>query len=442
MIKFFNTLAHREENFEPLKDKTVSMYVCGPTVYDFDHLGHARTFIIFDCLRRFLTSQGYKVKFVQNITDVGHLTDDADQGEDKIEKKAKQEKIDPFKIAKKFEEEHFKDMDALNVLKPDISARATEHIQDIIKFIEELIEKKHAYVISGNVYFNVGSFPEYGKLSGRKVDDLLEAVRIEKDPLKKNPADFALWKKADRNHIMQWDSPWGKGYPGWHIECSAMSQKYLGDTIDIHSGSNDIIFPHHEDEIAQSEGRTGKPFVKYWLHSGLVTIKGQKMSKSSGNFITIKDILKKYDADTIRIAFLRTHWRKPFDWEERSFEEAKIMARRLERGRLEAKDYETQYRTEITKALEDDFNTPKALSIIFEDLSCLSCSDFDFVEQVFGLKMEKKVKLTPEQEKMVKERENARKNGDFEKADQIRRSLEKEGVTLEDTNKGTRILTF
>ena len=442
MIKFFNTLGHKKQDFTPLKDKTISMYVCGPTVYDYDHLGHARTFIIFDCLRRFLNIKGYQVKLVQNITDVGHLTDDADQGEDKIEKKAKQEKINPFKIAKKFEAEHFKDMEALNVLKPDISARATEHIKDIIGFIQELIKKKHAYVVSGNVYFDVSSFSEYGKLSGRKVEDLLEAVRIGKDPLKKNPADFALWKKAGKTHLMQWDSPWGRGFPGWHIECSSLAQKYLGDTIDIHSGSNDLIFPHHEDEITQSESLTGKPFVKYWLHSGLVTINGQKMAKSSGNFVTIKDILKKYDADTIRIAFLRTHWRKPYDWEEMSFKEAKIMARRLERARGEAQNIKTGYKTAMAEALSDDFNTPKAIGIIFEDLNKLSRDDFDYIEKVFGLKMKVTVELTSEQKKMLKRRENAREKGDFKQADEIRNKLAKEGIIVEDTTEGTRVLTF
>jgi len=464
MIKFFNTLGHKKENFEPLKDKTVSMYVCGPTVYDYDHLGHARTFIIFDCIRRFLEAEGYKVKYLQNITDVGHLTDDADQGEDKIEKKAKEEKIDPFKISRFYEEEHFKDMAALNVLKPDLSPRATEHIKDFIKSIERLIKTKHAYPKDGNVYFDVTSFPEYGKLSGRKLDELLEAVRIEKDPRKKNPADFALWKKADPKHLMQWDSPWGKGFPGWHIECSSLAQKYLGDTLDIHGGAVELVFPHHENEIAQSESLTGRPLARFWLHTGLVTIKGQKMSKSAGNFITIKDLLKEYDLDTIRIAILRTHWRKPFDWDQTSFEEAKKLARRLERARLqrlsarlpmtgtvgqasdgeqargEAQNVKTGYKTAIANALADDFNSPKALGIILEDMSKLSQSDFDYLEKIFGLKMRGKVKLTKKQEEMIRKREKAREENNFQKADQIRKALEKEGIILEDTTEGTRVL--
>ncbi len=442
MIKFFNTLGHKKEEFKPLKDKIVTMYVCGPTVYDYDHLGHGRTFIIFDCIRRFLESEGYKVKYLQNITDVGHLVGDVDSGEDKIEKKAKEEKIDPYEIARKFENAHFQDMQALNVLKPDFSPRATDHINDFINLTKKLIEKKHAYVVDGSVYFDVASFGDYGKLSGRRVDELIAGKRIENDPKKKNPADFALWKKAEKNHLMQWDSPWGKGFPGWHIECSALAQKYLGDTIDIHGGAVELVFPHHENEIAQSEAVTGKPFSRYFLHSGLLNINGQKMAKSLGNFVTLKDILEKYDSDTVRLAVLRTHWRKPLDWQEEALEEAKKMAIRLMRARIEAQDVKTGYKTLIANALSDDFNTPKALSIIFEDLEKLGKSDFDYVEKVFGLKMRQGKKLTPEQEKMLEERDIAREKEDFKKADEIRKNLEKQGIIVEDTTEGTRVLTF
>ncbi|OGD56743.1 cysteine--tRNA ligase [Candidatus Berkelbacteria bacterium RBG_13_40_8] len=442
MIKFYNTLGHKKEEFKPLKDKIVNMYVCGPTVYDYDHLGHGRTFIIFDCIRRFLESEGYKVKYLQNITDVGHLMGEVDNGEDKIEKKAREEKVDPFEIARFFEKAHFLDMAALNIANPDFSPRATDYIADFIKFIEKLIFKKHAYIIDGSVYFDVGSFGDYGKLSGRRVDELIAGERGEKDLKKKNPADFALWRKAEPNHLMQWDSPWGKGFPGWHIECSVMAQKFLGDTLDIHGGAVDLVFPHHENEIAQSEAANGKELARFWLHSGMLSINHQKMAKSLGNFITLKDVLKKYDSDTVRLAILKTHWRRPLDWEEKALEEAKKMAIRLRRARIEAQDVKTGYKTAIANALSDDFNTPKALSIIFEDLEKLGKSDFDYIEKVFGLKMKEGKKLTPEQEKMLTERDIAREKEDFKKADALRKELEKQGIIVEDTTEGTRVLTF
>ena len=450
-MRLFNTLGHQKEEFKPLKDKVVNMYVCGPTVYDYDHLGHGRTFIIFDCIRRFLESEGYKVKYLQNITDVGHLTA-TEEGEDKIEKKAKLEKKDPFEIARFFEKEHFADMEALNVLKPDFSPRATDYISDFIKFIEKLIFKKHAYIIDGSVYFDVGNFGDYGKLSGRRVDELIAGARLEPNPKKKNPADFALWRKAAPEHLMQWDSPWGKGFPGWHIECSVMAQKFLGDTLDIHGGAVDLVFPHHENEIAQSEAANGKELARFWLHSGMLSINHQKMAKSLGNFITLKDVLKKYDSDTVRLAFLRTHWRRPFDWpasaragrdgQEKALVEAKKMAIRLRRARIEAQDVKTGYKTLIANALSDDFNTPKALSIIFEDLEKLGKSDFDYIEKVFGLTMRQEKILTSEQKKMLGERDIAREKEDFKKADEIRKNLEKQGIIVEDTTEGTRVLTL
>ena len=323
MLKVFNSYDKKLEEFKPLKDKKVGMYVCGPTVYSPDHLGHVRTWIFFDWLRRYLELEGYKVKFVQNITDVGHLVGDEDEGEDKIEKQAKAENKTPEEIARTYEAEHFKDLESLNILKPDVAPRATEHIKEMIKFIEELIKKGHAYEKDGNVYFNISTFAGYGKLSGRSVDEEKTGTRIKTDPKKKNPSDFALWLKADPSHLQKWPSPWSEGYPGWHIECSVMSSKYLGQPFDIHGSANEHIFPHHENEIAQSVAYAGIPLAKYWLHAGMLTIDSQKMAKSAGNFVTVKDALRENDADTIKIAFMNNHWRKPFNWEESATIEAK-----------------------------------------------------------------------------------------------------------------------
>ncbi|GAH03789.1 unnamed protein product, partial [marine sediment metagenome] len=280
------TQSRKKEKFKPQKDKIVKMYVCGPTVYDYDHLGHARVGIFYDIVRRYLTFLGHKVQFVQNITDVGHLTE-SETGEDKIEKKAKFEKKTPEQIARFYEKEHFKDFAALNILKPTFSPRASKYIPQIIEFIEILIKKGYAYEVSGSVYFDVAKFKDYGKLSGRKSEEQKAGVRIEAEKGKKHPQDFALWKKADQGHIMQWDSLWGKGYPGWHIECSVINNEFFGPTTDIHGGAIELVFPHHENEIAQSESVTDKPFVRYWLHIGLVTVEDEKMSKSVGNIITI-----------------------------------------------------------------------------------------------------------------------------------------------------------
>jgi len=440
MIKLFNTLGHKKEEFRPLKDKTVSMYVCGPTVYGPDHIGHIKTWIFFDWLKRFLIQEGYKVKLIQNITDVGHIVGDAEHGEDKIEKEAKSESKTPEQIARNYEKEHFKALKSLNFLEPDVAPRATDYIKDIIQYIEVLIKKGHAYEKNGNVYFDVSSFSDYGKLSGRKVDELIAGARVEIDKDKKSPADFALWLKAG-NHLQKWPSPWGVGYPGWHIECSVMSGKLLGQPFDIHGSGIEHVFPHHTNEIAQSESYADKPMAQFFLHTGMLSTNGQKMSKSKGNYITVEDTLKKYDPDTIRLFFMAGLWKKPLNWDEKALQEAGILARRLRRAKSEAQDVKTGYKTLIAEALSDDFNTPKALSIIIDDISKLSKSDFLYIEKVFGLKLEDETKLSKEQGKMVQEREKARKNGDFARADEIRKELEKEGIILEDTEGGTRILT-
>lgn len=441
MLKIYNTLNHKKEEFKPVKDKKVGIYVCGPTVYAPSHLGHARTWIFFDWLRRYLIYKGYKVKFVQNITDVGHLVGDMEEGEDKIEKIAKVEGKTPAEIARTYEKAYFENLEALNILKPDVSPRATENIQEIIDYIQVLLENGYAYEVSGNVYFDVSKFPSYGKLSTRKTEKALEETRVKKDDFKKNQADFALWLKAQKNHLQKWESPWGEGYPGWHIECSVMSEKNLGQPFDIHGGGSDNIFPHHENEIAQSWGYTQKPLARYFLHSGMLLVNHQKMSKSLGNFVTIQNALEQLDADTIKLAFMTTGWQKPFNWEESAILEAKKIKERLVRAKMEAQDIKTGFPTELGEVLDNDFNAPKVLALVLGQLNKLSISDFEILEEVFGLELLPTVNLSKKQKEMIKEREKARENGDFKQADLIRKTLEKKGIILEDTPIGTRVLT-
>ncbi|HUU31404.1 MAG TPA: cysteine--tRNA ligase, partial [Phycisphaerae bacterium] len=326
----YNTLSRTKERFEPLAPPHVGLYVCGPTVYGDAHLGHAKSYVSFDIIVRYLRYLGYQVTYVQNITDVGHLTDDADEGEDKVEKKAKAERVHPMQIAEHYARRYFEDMDRLNVLRPDISPHASGHIVEQIELVKRLIERGHAYAVDGSVYFDVASWPAYGKLSGRTVAEMQAGARVEVKGEKRHPADFALWKRAEPGHIMQWPSPWGVGYPGWHLECSAMSMKYLGDSFDIHGGGLENQFPHHEDEIAQAEAATGKPFVKYWLHNNMITVGGQKMGKSLGNFITLKeDAFRKWDPMVIRMFILQSHYRSPLDFSDEALGAAKDGLSRL-----------------------------------------------------------------------------------------------------------------
>jgi cysteinyl-tRNA synthetase len=291
MLKVYNSLGRELQEFVPLRPGFIGVYVCGPTVYGHSHVGHAKSYVSFDVIVRYLRYRfpDCRVRYVQNITDVGHLTDDADMGEDKVGAKARELGVQPMEVAETFTRSYFEDMDALGVQRPDISPRATGHIPQQIQLVQKLIETGHAYEVNGNVYFDVPSWPDYGKLSGRALDEMIEAVRVQAREEKRNPADFALWKRAEPGHLMRWNSPWGEGFPGWHLECSVMAQTYLGETVDIHGGGIENIFPHHEDEVAQSEAATGKPFVRYWLHNNMVTVNGRKMGKSLGNFITLKD---------------------------------------------------------------------------------------------------------------------------------------------------------
>jgi len=379
-LTVYNSLSRKKEIFEPLTPGMVGIYVCGPTVYDDSHLGHAKSYISFDVIVRYLRYSGYKVKYVQNLTDVGHLLGDTDDGEDRIAKKARLEKLDPMQVVETYTRSYFEDMDLLGNQRPDISPRASGHIIEQIEMIKVLLEKGMAYEVNGNVYFDVHKFDGYGKLSGRKLEELEAGVRIEVAADKKHPADFSLWKKATPAHLMRWVSPWGEGYPGWHIECSSMSTKYLGETIDIHGGGLENIFPHHECEIAQSEGSFGKPFAKYWLHNNMVTVDGVKMGKSLNNFITIKDAVRKYDPMAIRLFILMSHYRSALDFSEKALHGAasgltkiKTFTSRIDQFVRQAnEDVHTDlldvkaYENAFQEAMNDDFNTPQALAALYD----------------------------------------------------------------------------
>lgn len=471
MMQLYNSLTREKEEFEPINPPFVGMYICGPTVYGHSHLGHGKSYISFDVLYRYLLNQGYNVRYVQNLTDVGHLTDDADSGVDKIEKQAKAEKLEPMEIAEKYIHSYFEDMDALGLLRPDISPRASGHIPEQIELIKKLIQDGHAYEVDGTVNYSVRSFPGYGKLSGRKIDELKSGVRVAVDESKRDPLDFALWKKADKGHILKWNSPWGWGYPGWHIECSAMAIRYLGESIDIHGGGLENIFPHHESEIAQSEGATGETFAKYWLHNNMVTVDGQKMGKSLGNFTLLKDIFEKYSPIVVRLYILRSHYRSPLDFSDEGLESAKSALERLTtfRNRLKtesgAEEEPSEQVIKIVKttrsvffeAMDDDLNTPRALAVIFDMVrsgnalldsqpsdadKMLTAETFDeFTGEILGISV-KSIGSTGRNEAILREllgilRGILRSNRLFEEADSMREKLEDAGYTVKDLPGGT-----
>ncbi len=381
-LQLYNHLTRQKEDFVPLREGQVMMYVCGPTVYDHAHIGHAKVYVSFDVMVRYLRYLDYRVRYVQNITDVGHLTDDADAGEDKILRRAAERAVEPMELVETYMRSYFEDMDALGVVRPDISPRPSGHVPEQIELIKVLLDKGYAYEVNGSVYFEVTKFPEYGKLSGRKVEEQVEGARVDINPDKRHPADFALWKKAEPGHIMRWPSPWGWGYPGWHIECSVMATKYLGETFDIHGGGLENIFPHNECEIAQAEAATGKPFAHYWLLNNMVTVDGVKMGKSLGNFTTIKQVLARHDPPVLRFFILSSHYRSPTDFSDAALESASkgldrlLGAVRAVRERLEIAgegelDSDVAFLLESHKArfleaMDDDFNTPKAIGILFD----------------------------------------------------------------------------
>lgn len=470
MLKLYNTLTKSKEEFLPLHKGKASMYVCGPTVYDFAHIGNLRTYTTPDILRRYLEYSGYEVRQIKNITDVGHLTDDdiaqADTGEDKMAKAAKREKKTPEEIARFYEDVFRQDEKEMNILPAHFFPRATAHISQMIKIIEELIKNGNAYEKNGNVFFDVTSFPDYGKLSGNTLDNLKVGARLEEHPDKLHPWDFALWLKAQPDHILQWDSPWSRGYPGWHIECSAMATEYLSDTLDIHTGGEDNIFPHHEAEIAQTECTTGKKFVNFWIHTRHLLVEGEKMSKSKGNFYKLQDILEKgFDPMHLRLFYLSSHYRKQADFSWKALEQAKANYERIaewlgklkEIISLEAKSVmsarliiKEKLLPEFDSAMDDDLNTPLALSQLYEFITISNSKiskhaldhtgakeileSFTKMNKVFGLRFSEKEIAVPEEiKKLAEARLETRKNKDFQKSDELRKETETKGYLIEDT---------
>ena len=476
-LKIYNTLTRQRETFVPIEEGRVGIYVCGPTVYDHPHIGHAKSYVSFDIVVRYLRHLGYKVRYVQNITDVGHLTDNADAGEDKIEKRAKLEQVEPMELVEMYMRSYYEDMDALNNIRADISPRATGHIPEQIDLVSTLIDKGFAYESNQSVYFNVAKLEDYGKLSGRKLDEQESGARIEVNPEKKHPADFALWKKAGSDHIMKWNSPWGVGFPGWHLECSVMSMKYLGETFDIHGGGIENVFPHHECEIAQSETANGCSFARYWMHNNMVTVEGQKMGKSLGNFVTLKDAFKKFSPLTIRFFVLNTHYSSPINYSDEALEAAGTGLERLLntirslRERMESSSgTEGQeiwkaklegYKKSFEEAMNEDFNTAEALAVLFnlskevngllsmdEDVSEGVLSEIDsfyraYGGDVLGIITEKTVphdsgeagvyKMEDDLIKtLIDTRNELRDSKQWELADKVRDRLSELGIIIED----------
>ena len=390
-LRVYNYLTRKKSPFVSVHEGFVGMYVCGPTVYGHAHIGHAKAYLTFDIVRRYLEYLGYRVRYVQNITDIGHLTDDADEGEDKIFRQARRERLEPMEIVEFYTRSYFEDMDALNVRRPDISPRASGHVPEQIELAEILIEKGVAYDSNGSVFFSVAGWPSYGKLSGRKIEELDEGARLKVNPDKRDPRDFAVWRAATPEHIVRWNSPWGEGFPGWHAECSVMSKRYLGLPFDIHGGGLENIFPHNESEIAQSEAAYGVDFAHYWLLNNMVTVGGTKMGKSLGNYTTIKDALSRHSPMTIRFFILNSHYRSPTDFTEEALEAASkgyerlIGAVGLTRQKLAGADVDEpqdeafldpiqgefldliqQRKARFLAAMDDDFNTPQALAVLFD----------------------------------------------------------------------------
>lgn len=480
-LTIYNTATRKKEPFHPREERKVGMYVCGVTVYDFSHIGHARAAIVFDVIFRYLQYRGYEVTYVRNYTDV----------DDKIINKANREGVDAKTIAERYIREYDRDMEALNVQKPSFTPRATEHIEEMVSMIERLVKNGYGYEMEGDVYYEVKKFKPYGKLSGKNIEELESGARVEVDDRKRDPLDFALWK-ASKPGEPSWDCPWGTGRPGWHIECSVMSQRFLGDTFDIHGGGADLIFPHHENEIAQSEGATGKPFVRYWIHNGFVNINQEKMSKSLGNIFTIREILEHYHPEAVRLFLLSHHYRSPVDFSDQNLTEAQMgldrfyallndfkelkerKAASFSSDEKEIEDLITSLPDAFRSAMDDDFNTASALGILqrtMRDLNRLlaeikrddkkglppsllqrGLTTFTDLGNVLGIltadpaayfrqKKEsgmKDVALSEgEIRNYIEQRKEARAQKDWKRADQLREELLSKGIVLEDTPQGT-----
>lgn len=462
-MKIYNTMSSQKEEFKELEKGKVKMYSCGPTVYNYFHIGNARPFIVFDTLRNYLEYIGYEVTFVQNFTDV----------DDKIIIKANEEGITPIQLANKYIEEYFKDAKAIGIRKATVHPRVTENIKEIIDFIQDLIDKGFAYVLGNDVYFEVKKFKEYGKLSHKNIDDLLSGARIEINDEKRAPIDFALWKGKKEGEI-GWDSPWGQGRPGWHIECSVMSNKYLGESIDIHSGGQDLIFPHHENEIAQSEARSSHTFANYWMHNGYINVDNEKMSKSLGNFFTVRDVLKEFDGDTLRFFMLSAHYRSPINYSKDMLNQAKSSLERIKNcknnlnfilTKIDKTDmseqekeniaYLQECKTNFIDKMNDDLNTADAITAIFDlvkfantNVSIDSSKVFvqqtlDMLNELTGVlniamdKADEDVDVAKIKE-LIEQRNIAKKSKDFAKADTIRDELKQMGIEIKDTRQGVQ----
>ena len=464
-MQIFNSLTRKKEEFKPIHEGKVGIYACGPTVYNYFHIGNARPFITFDVLRRQLEREGYQVTFVQNFTDI----------DDKMIRRANEEGITVKELADRFIAEYYVDAEALGIRHATVHPKATEHIPEIIQLITRLIENGHAYATpSGDVYYRVSAFPGYGKLSGQNMEDretgASERLNVETD--KESPEDFALWK-AQKPGEPAWDSPWGKGRPGWHIECSAMSMKYLGETFDIHCGGKDLLFPHHENEIAQSEGATGKKYVNYWMHNGFINVDNQKMSKSLNNFFTVRDIAKEYDLEAVRLFMLSAHYRSPINFSREQIEAANASLNRLYTARNslqfqiengEDRPLNTEetafierlktYEKRFDEAMDDDMNTADALGAIFElvkdanvtiqqgssrKAAKAAMNSLEAICDVLGLLSKKEDELPEEILKLVRERAEARKNKDWVRSDELRNQIVSAGYILEDTKQGQKV---
>lgn len=438
VLKLYNTLTRKKEVFKPIKKGHVGMYVCGPTVNGVPHLGHARQQVSFDILRRYLTYIGYKVKFVSNITDI----------EDKIISAANAAKMNIEKFSLRNMKLHMEDYSSLHVLKPDVQPKATEYVKQMIELVKLLEKKGYVYIIEKDgVYYDVSRFKGYGKLSRQNIEDLRAGARIKIKDEKKNPQDFVLWKFS-KSGEPSWKSPWGDGRPGWHIECSAMSKSILGLPLDIHGGGGDLMFPHHEDEIAQSEAAYEKKFANYWVHNGMVNVSGTKMSKSLGNFTTIRDLLKDYSGEVIRYFVISNQYRKPLDFTKQTLDSAQQTYQRLKNIISEIKDDgkdNKKYLEEFEKAMNDDLNTPKALQVLWgivrDEKAEGKIQTIEKMDEVFELDLLKKekVKIPLEIKKLVEERENARRDKDWKKADELRDKIKKKGFVVEDKERGSGV---
>jgi cysteinyl-tRNA synthetase len=437
-LKLYNTLTRKKETFTPVKKDTARMYVCGPTVNDVPHLGHARQQISFDILRKYLKFLGYNVKFVSNITDV----------DDKIINKANELHEDIKSFTERNLKTHLEDYRKIGVDKPDVQPRATEYIPQMINLVKKLEEKGYTYVIKDDgVYYDVSKFKDYGKLSHQKTENLIAGKRVAVKEEKRNKEDFVLWKFSKKGEP-SWDSPWGAGRPGWHIECSAMSENILGLPLDIHGGGQDLIFPHHEDEIAQSEAAYGKQFSNYWVHNGMVNVDKVKMSKSLGNFKTIRDLLKDYPGEAIRYFVISNHYRKPIDFSKKTLDEAKIAYERLKNIVSEIKDdgqTNNQYLKEFKEAMDDDLNTPEALAVLWKLVRDKEAKGkiktIEEIDKVFCFRLteEEKLEIPAEIKKLAKEREEMRKNKDWKRSDELRDKIEKLGYSIADSSEGMKI---